>query len=61
MSEKFVTYLDFGAKGDGVTDDFKAIYEAHEYANKNGLTVKTDDGKTYYIHDTLIDGEVRSA
>ena len=35
MSEKnFVTYLDFGAKGDGVTDDFGAIVAAHEYANE---------------------------
>lgn len=61
MNEKFVTYLDFGAKGDGVTDDFEAIYRAHEYANENGLPVVTDDGRTYYIHETRIDGEVKSA
>jgi hypothetical protein len=58
---KFVTYLDFGAAGDGVTDDFAAIVKAHEYANENCLPVITDDGRTYYIHDTLIDGEVKSA
>ncbi len=59
--KKYVTYADFGAVGDGVTDDFAAIYRAHEYANANGLPVVTGDGKTYYIHDTLIDGEARSA
>ncbi len=62
MKEKnFVTYLDFGAVGDGMTDDFAAIVKAHDYANENGLPVITDDGRTYYIHDTLIDGEVKSA
>ena len=25
----FVTYTDFGAVGDGVNEDFKAIYEAN--------------------------------
>lgn len=59
--KKYVTYADFGARGDGVTDDFEAIYRAHEYANKMGLPVVTDDGKTYYIHDTVIDGEVKAA
>ena len=60
MNKNFVNYVDFGAAGDGVTDDFAAIYSAHEYANKNGLPVVIDDGKTYYIHDTVIDGAVRS-
>lgn len=59
--KKFVTYADFGAVGDGVTDDFEAIYRAHEYANENGLPVVINDGKTYYIHETRIDGEVRAA
>ena len=48
----YVTYEDFGAVGDGVTDDFVAIYKAHEYANENKLPVKGTPGKTYYIHDT---------
>jgi hypothetical protein len=45
----YVTYKDFGAKGDGKTDDMDAIVATHEYANKNGLKVKGDEGATYYI------------
>ena len=62
MSEKnFVTYEEFGAVGDGKTNDFPAIYAAHNYANEKGLTVKAAEGKIYYISDTRIDGEVKSA
>ncbi len=57
----FVTYEKFGAAGDGVTDDFAAIYAAHNYANEKKLPIKADDTKTYYIHETRIDGEVRTA
>ena len=60
MSDKrYVTYEEFGAKGDGVTNDFAAIYAAHEYANENGLDVRALDGATYYIHEPLVDGEVK--
>ena len=45
----FVTYADFGAVGDGVTDDFKAIKAAHDFANENSLDVFADGDKTYYI------------
>ena len=46
MGEKrFVNYLDFGAVGDGITDDFAAILQAHEYANENQLPVVIDDIK----------------
>lgn len=48
-SKEWVTYRDFGAKGDGKTDDVKAIAAAHAYANEHGLTVKADKGATYYI------------
>ena len=58
---KFVTYEEFGAVGDGKTNDFPSIYAAHNYANDNGLAVKATAGKTYYISDTRIDGEVKSA
>jgi hypothetical protein len=44
-----VRYSDFGAKGDGKTDDFDAIAGAHAFANQNSLKVKADDGATYYI------------
>ena len=49
---KYVTYEEFGAKGDGVTNDFPAIYAAHVYANENGLPVKANDNATYYIKET---------
>jgi len=45
----YVTYEDFGAVGDGVTDDFTAIYNAHAFANESGQTVLGTTGKTYYI------------
>ena len=59
--KKFVTYEEFGALGDGVTNDFPAIYAAHNYANENGFAVKAEAGKTYYISDTRIDGKAVSA
>jgi hypothetical protein len=44
-----VRYEDFGAKGDGTTDDFEALVNAHSHANKMGLSVKANDAATYYI------------
>ncbi|OOG78141.1 hypothetical protein B0E43_03135 [Algoriphagus sp. A40] len=44
-----VQYSDFGAKGDGKTDDMKAIVAAHEFANAQELPVKADEGATYFI------------
>jgi hypothetical protein len=44
-----VRYSDFGAMGDGKTDDMDAIAAAHAFANQQGLPVKADDGATYYI------------
>ena len=60
MSIKYVTYEEFGAKGDGVTDDFFPIKATHDYANQKGLTVKANDSATYYIHETRVDGEPQS-
>ncbi len=59
--KKYVTYEEFGAVGDGVTEDYAAIWRAHEYANENALPVKAKDGATYYIHDPRVDGEVKTA
>ena len=44
-----VYYSEFGAKGDGISDDFDAIIAAHTAANKNGARVRADAGKRYYI------------
>jgi len=44
-----VRYSDFGAKGDGKTDDIDAIAATHAFANQQGLPVKADEGATYYI------------
>ena len=44
-----VRYRDFGARGDGKTDDIDAIAAAHAFANQHGLPVKADSGATYYI------------
>ncbi len=44
-----VYYSDFGAKGDGKTDDIDAIAATHAFANQHNLLVKADEGATYYI------------
>lgn len=45
----FVSYSDFGARGNGKTDDMQAIAATHAFANEHDLTVKADKGATYYI------------
>ena len=45
----FVTYEDFGAAGDGITDDSEAIAKTHEYANANGMSVFASETASYYI------------
>lgn len=47
--QRYVTYEEFGAVGDGVYDDQAAIVAAHEAANRLRLPVKAGDGKTYFI------------
>ena len=44
-----VRYSDFGARGNGKTDDIDAIAAAHAFANQHGLLVKADEEATYYI------------
>ena len=45
----FVTYEQFGAVGDGVTDDMDAIVRAHAFANEHNLPVRTAADAHYYI------------
>ena len=44
-----IYYSEYGAVGDGVTDDFQAIIDAHEAANITGAKVIADPGAVYYI------------
>lgn len=44
-----VRYSDFGAKGDGKTDDLDVIAATHAFANQHGLRVEADPNATYYI------------
>ena len=49
MPQKYITYEQFGAKGDGVHDDLEAIAAAHRAANEQHLPVRAADDKTYLI------------
>lgn len=44
-----IQYEDFGAAGDGITDDMAAICAAHDYANSHHLPVKSKPDAEYYI------------
>lgn len=60
IANGFVRYSDFGAKGDGKTDDIDAIAATHAFANKHGLLVKADKEATYYISGKDRTAEVRT-
>ena len=51
---RIVRYSDYGAVGDGVTDDYDAIKEAHRIANVEGLTVVAESGKTYNLGQHIL-------
>ena len=55
LDVSIVRYSDFGAVGDGVTNDFVAIKNAHDYANISGQQVVADPDATYYISKATID------
>lgn len=45
----FVTYEQFGAVGDGLTDDLPAIVKAHAHANERALPVRSNPDATYHL------------
>ena len=49
LSKDYLLYSEFGAKGDGKTDDFDAIIETHIWANRFARKVRADSGAVYYI------------
>lgn len=46
---KIIYYSEYGAVGDGITNDFEAIIRAHNAANEADLKVCADAGSAYYI------------
>ena len=56
----YVRYSDFGAKGDGKTDDIDAIAATHAFANQHILSVKADEGFTYYISGKNRTADIRT-
>jgi hypothetical protein len=44
-----IHYEDFGARGDGTTDDFEALVKAHEHANLHKLPIQARNGAIYRI------------
>src|SRR5690554_389217 len=59
-SKGFVSYSDFGAKGDGETDDINFIAATHAFANLHGLPVKADNDANYYIGGTSRTAVIRT-
>jgi len=56
----YVLYSDFGAVGDGISEDHEAIRRAHEFANETGLPVKADAGASYYIEKKSAPAVIRT-
>lgn len=48
-ADGYLHYSDFGAEGDGQTDDINEIAAAHQIANQYGFEVKADNDAHYYI------------
>jgi hypothetical protein len=49
VAPRVITYEEFGAVGDGVTDDLPAIVAAHAFANENKLHVRTKPDAVYHL------------
>ncbi|MBK3519666.1 DUF3472 domain-containing protein [Carboxylicivirga marina] len=49
LAKGYISYSDYGAVGDGITNDINAIGATHAFDNKHGLPVKANQDATYYI------------
>ena len=49
ISNNEVCYNQFGAKGDGITDDYNSLSNTHVFANTNHYKVVANSKSTYYI------------
>lgn len=57
---KALFYSQFGAVGDGVTDDIEAIRDTHAEANRLGIGVRADPGAVYFIGSRNITAVIRT-
>lgn len=55
-SKTYVSYEEFGAKGDGINNDYEAIKKCHDYANENNFEVRCKSSKYYlsYVEESII-------
>ena len=60
FQEQQVSYEMFGAKGDGVTDDYQAIKDTHDYANLHNLKVVGLPEKVYYVKNITAPVEIKT-
>ena len=60
VPNKVVYYSEYGAVGDGVSDDFDAIIKTHNEANRTGLKVRADAGAKYYIGSVNKTAEIQT-
>lgn len=52
-ADLYVNVVDFGALGDGLSDDFPAIQRAIDFANENSMSMIVFPRGTYIINSTL--------
>ena len=55
-----ISYEMYGAVGDGVTNDYAAVYTTHVIANEGGQKVIATPGKTYLLESPMIGGQPTS-
>ena len=59
IADDAITLAEFGAVGDGVTNDYTAIQAALTYASANNVPIVDFSNKTYNYGTTLNVGSVR--